>query len=85
MAGLSPAGAAGGFAALGAAVVAAEEKKALSWGFPCDMSSTSERRDDRGASAILSLARQDDELVGEFLSEKQIGRASCRERVSQLV
>ena len=72
MAGLSPAGAAGGFAALGAAVVAAEEKKALSWGFPCDMSSTSERRDDRGASAILSLSSQarNDELVGEFLKRK---------------
>lgn len=52
MAGLSPAGAAGGLAALSAA---AEEKKELSWGVPCDMSSTSERRDDRGASAILAL------------------------------
>ena len=31
-----------------------EEKKELSRGFPCDMSSTRERRDDRGASAILS-------------------------------
>lgn len=33
---------------------AEEEKKELSRGFPWDMSGIRERRDDRGASAILS-------------------------------